>query len=194
MKWTYDDGGRSAYFKADNVGDCVCRAIAIATEQDYKKVYDDLAALHKKRYGTKTARNGANRDDIRKLMLDYGWEWHPTMRFGKGCEVHMREDELPSGRLVLSLSRHLTAVVDGVCHDTYDPSRDGTRCVYGYWRKNDRKKLDERIKRIREARQTFTDKVGSACDDLKHGLITPTEFAEIVNWEHMTWKAANNER
>ena len=23
---------------------------------------------------------------------------------------------------------------DGVVHDTYDPSRDGTRCVYGYWR------------------------------------------------------------
>lgn len=20
-------------------------------------------------------------------------------------------------------------------HDTYDPSRDGTRCVYGYWRR-----------------------------------------------------------
>lgn len=26
------------------------------------------------------------------------------------------------------------AVVDGVVRDTHDPSRDGTRCVYGYWR------------------------------------------------------------
>lgn len=22
---------------------------------------------------------------------------------------------------------------DGVIRDTHDPSRDGTRCVYGYW-------------------------------------------------------------
>jgi len=24
-------------------------------------------------------------------------------------------------------------VIDGVLHDTHDCSRDGTRCVYGYW-------------------------------------------------------------
>ena len=33
----------------------------------------------------------------------------------------------------MRLSRHITAVVDGVIHDTHDPSRKGTRCVYGYW-------------------------------------------------------------
>ena len=33
----------------------------------------------------------------------------------------------------MSVSKHITAVVDGVIHDTFDPSRDGTRCVYGYW-------------------------------------------------------------
>ena len=37
------------------------------------------------------------------------------------------------GRLVVSLSRHWTAVIDGVIFDTHDPSRRGTRCVYGYW-------------------------------------------------------------
>jgi len=36
-------------------------------------------------------------------------------------------------RLILSLSKHLAAMVDGVVHDTHDPSRGGTRCVYGYW-------------------------------------------------------------
>jgi len=24
-------------------------------------------------------------------------------------------------------------VLDGVIHDTHDPSRGGRRCVYGYW-------------------------------------------------------------
>lgn len=32
------------------------------------------------------------------------------------------------------LSRHACAVMDGVIHDTYEDARDGTRCVYGYWK------------------------------------------------------------
>ena len=47
------------------------------------------------------------------------------MKVGQGCKVHLREDELPSGRIIVSVSKHLTAVIDGGCHDTYDPSRDG---------------------------------------------------------------------
>ena len=31
------------------------------------------------------------------------------------------------------LSGHLAAVIDGVVHDIHDCSRDGTRCVYGYF-------------------------------------------------------------
>jgi hypothetical protein len=37
------------------------------------------------------------------------------------------------GKLVVSLSRHYAAVIDGVIRDTHDCSRDGNRCVYGYW-------------------------------------------------------------
>ena len=43
------------------------------------------------------------------------------------------EEELPSGTLIVSCSRHITVVINGVLHDTYDCSRNGTRCVYGYW-------------------------------------------------------------
>jgi hypothetical protein len=56
------------------------------------------------------------------------------MQIGSGCKVHLRADELPNGRLVVHTSRHSTAVIDGVIHDTYDPSRGGNRCVYGYWK------------------------------------------------------------
>jgi hypothetical protein len=55
------------------------------------------------------------------------------MSIGQGCTVHLKADELPSGRLILSVSRHYVAMIDGVVHDTHDPSRGGTRCVYGYW-------------------------------------------------------------
>jgi hypothetical protein len=66
-------------------------------------------------------------------MKQLGWVWTPTMQIGSGCTVHLRPSELPSGRLVVSVSKHLTAMIDGVIHDTHDCSRRGKRCVYGYW-------------------------------------------------------------
>lgn len=127
MEHVYDDGGRSAYFRG-TCGDCAVRAIAIATECDYREVYDTLAAI----CGT-SPRNGVGREAIHAYMQRIGWHWHPTMRVGSGCMVHMRASELPSGRIVCRLSKHVAAVVDGVLHDTYDCTRGGTRCVYGYW-------------------------------------------------------------
>jgi len=140
MDWVYDDGGRSKYFNG-TAGDCVCRAVAIATGKDYMEVYGDINALAKRertgkrKRGVSSARNGVYKATIRKLMESYGWRWHPTMLVGQGCKVHLRDGELPSGRIVVNLSKHVTCVIDGVIHDTYDPSREGTRCVYGYWQK-----------------------------------------------------------
>jgi hypothetical protein len=39
------------------------------------------------------------------------------------------------GRLVVAVSKHYTAVIDGVIHDTHNPQREGKRCVYGYFSK-----------------------------------------------------------
>ena len=140
MIWRYNDGGRAtAGFKGE-AGDCACRAIAIATGKPYWEAYhliDEFGSLErssKKRKGIKSsARTGAYRPTMRKIMASLGWAWTPTMKIGSGCKVHLRTGELPSGRLVVSLSRHYAAVLDGEVHDTYDPTRNGTRCVYGYW-------------------------------------------------------------
>ena len=67
------------------------------------------------------------------ILGSIGWAWRPTMKFGEGCRVHLRADELPEGRLICNLSKHYAAVIDGVLHDTHKDDRDGTRCVYGYW-------------------------------------------------------------
>jgi len=128
-----NDGGRAdAGFRGD-AGDCVTRAIAIAAELPYRDVYDALAAHEANAGRARSARNGISRKIIRAFMEEMGWDWTPTMQIGSGCQVHLRADELPTGRLVVSVSKHLCAVIDGVVHDTYDPSRAGTRCVYGYW-------------------------------------------------------------
>lgn len=141
MEWVFDDGGRAEADFKGTTGDCVCRAIAIATQKPYKEVYDLIneygkqERTGKRKRGKSSARNGVYKNTIKKVMEHYGWVWHPTMQIGQGCTVHLREDELPSGRLVVSVSRHEVAVIDGVIHDIYDPSREGDRCVYGYYTK-----------------------------------------------------------
>jgi hypothetical protein len=142
MQYVYHDGGRAAAGYRGKAGDCVCRAIAIASGRPYAEIYDRLAAETgaQRRSGRTTkrsasARNGVNtrRKWFRDYMASLGFTWTPTMQIGQGCRVHLRADELPSGRLVVAVSNHYVAVIDGVIHDTHDPTRGGTRCVYGYY-------------------------------------------------------------
>jgi hypothetical protein len=136
-----DDGGRAAAGFKGKTGDCVVRAVAIATEQPYGEVYAALAEGCRTQIKTKrsrvqaSARNGVNvkRKWFQDYMFGLGWEFTPTMGIGTGCRVHLLKSELPDGRIIVSLSNHYAAVIDGVAHDTYDSTRRGTRCVYGYW-------------------------------------------------------------
>jgi hypothetical protein len=141
MKFVYSDGGRSAAGFKGSAGDCVCRAISIATGRSYAEVYGELnAEARRERRGKRkgrgaksSARNGVHKATTARYLAALGWKWTPTMGIGTGCRVHLRADELPGGRLIVSLSRHLAAVVDGAIYDTEDPTRGGSRCVYGYW-------------------------------------------------------------
>jgi hypothetical protein len=151
MEWIYDDGGRSEAGYKGTAGDCVCRAIAIVAERPYKEVYDTINeyAQHertgKRKRGVSSARNGVYKETIRKVAAHFGLKWIPTMKIGQGCKVHLTAEELPTGRLVVSISGHEVAVIDGVIHDTYNSSikqyydTDGNlitndkRCVYGYF-------------------------------------------------------------
>lgn len=135
MPFNYNDGGRSNYYKAENVGDCVTRAIAIAAQKDYKEVYDLVNAEEKKARKYKgSARNGAFKHNFAKVIEKLGGKWVSCMSIGSGCKVHLKSGDLPAnGRIVCRLSKHLVAVIDGVLNDTYDCSREGKRCVYGYW-------------------------------------------------------------
>ena len=171
MQFVFDDGGRSAAGFKGSTGDCVTRTIAIASGRPYAEVYAALAkGTGTQRAGKRgkraaTAREGINttRKWFKDYMLSLGFVWTPTMLIGSGCKVHLEKGELPNGRLVVHVSRHCTAVIDNVIHDTYNPQRDksysfepdygqalkpnqgrnengiwteiGGRCVYGYWMK-----------------------------------------------------------
>lgn len=158
MRFVYNDGGRQAAGYKGHAGDCVARAIAIISEHPYVEVYATLAegmGAERKSRGA-SARNGIH--TTRKWFKDYmrslGFVWTPTMGIGTGCRVHLTDGELPLGRLIVAVSKHYTAVIDGVIHDTHNPQREGGevttwykpgttevdrvtvsggRCVYGYW-------------------------------------------------------------
>jgi len=149
--WKYNDGGRLASGLEGKAGDCVARAVAIASGRPYWEVYDRLAKgnetqritkrSHKRKAGKRTADMGINtgRKWFKDYMAELGFIWIPTMGIGTGCRVHLLPSELPPGRLVVSVSKHMCAVIDGCVHDTYDPSRFGRRCVYGYYRLDSRR-------------------------------------------------------
>lgn len=136
LRFVKDDGGRAAAGFRGQADDCVTRSIAIATGVPYGDVYEDLndrtrrLRLAGHRVG---ARAGVPRNVYQNYLFDLGWNWHPTMKIGSGCQVHLRDGELRGGRIIARCSGHLVAVIDGVMHDLSDPSRDGTRCVYGWF-------------------------------------------------------------
>lgn len=139
MELNYNDGGRKAAGYKGAAGDCGVRAIAIATGMPYQEAYELVDLYGKKERKSKgrsqktTARTGVYTATFRRIMADLGWKWTPTMFVGSGCKVHMKADELPSGTLILNVSKHFCAVIDGVVNDTHMDDRNGTRCVYGYW-------------------------------------------------------------
>jgi hypothetical protein len=146
LKLKVNDGGRQAAGFKGKAGDCVVRSVAIATGISYQKVYQDLYDANKKfriKSRSKLAkslikkndspRTGTHRAVLKKYLKQLGWKWTPTMFIGQGCKVHLKKEELPNDTLIVSCSKHITVVINGVLNDTYDCSRNGTRCVYGYW-------------------------------------------------------------
>lgn len=145
--WVEDDGGRGRAGFGGAAGDCVARAIAIATQKDYREVHDALIvrsvesakhdnSAHGKRIRRRggvtafDADHGCSKTAYGPYLESLGWRHVST----EDQKLRLRADELPPGRLVVEISRHLVAVIDGVIHDTFDSGRAGRVRVKGYWR------------------------------------------------------------
>lgn len=145
-KWVVDDGGREAEglppVLEDSRGDCVVRAIAIATGLGYRNVKDLVNGIGRAspawydspyRRGTQLHREADDGVSIevcrRVLENELRWTRHypdwPSRRF-----VLRR---FPMGRVVVSCRRHLAAVVDGRLHDTWDSTKGQRALILSYW-------------------------------------------------------------
>lgn len=122
-----DDGGRAKYYKG-RAGDCVCRAIAIVTEIDYKEVYDMI----REETGQNPGRGiNMRQDRFRRLMHRLGFQQ------GVISGAHFCKGELPEDKKIICIdNHHAIAVVNGEVRDSFDSRYDKwkrLRTVTGLW-------------------------------------------------------------
>jgi hypothetical protein len=131
MEWVYDEGGGGNRSPSN----CVSRSIAIAAQLDYDAVYERVvecvsdfhyedgasyAELHGMLDGPSEV--GVPTEAIEDYLTELGFTWH---RCGLG------DDPLPTtGRLIIEMPGHYTAMINDVIHDTWDCRGDP---VAGYW-------------------------------------------------------------
>lgn len=148
MAYVFDDGGRAEAGFKGKTGDCVARAIAIATGLPYREVYDRLASenagqrvtkhTRKSLAGVKTARKGiyTGRKWFKDYMAELGFRWVGLAKIGEPSRITVDHFSKHYGQTyILSLRRHSAAMVDGNLRDSWDSGYGGTATVFGFWEK-----------------------------------------------------------
>lgn len=129
MELIWDDGGRADSGYVGLAGDCVTRAIAIATGTSYRDIYRALGAV-----AEMTPRDGVFDSVSAKYLAELGWVYH------RGSGKNLASEILPKGAVIVHLtapkygrSGHLCSVIDHVLYDTWNPCNDHILVVTGYW-------------------------------------------------------------
>ena len=111
----YHDGGRSKYFrmkyKKDQVGDCVIRALAIATKEDYKSVRNELWDTSRE--------NGYmpnSKENYEQFLAKRGWKWLKKIK-GYNLGAYPVPQNITA---IVSLAGHLCCLDQGVVYDLWD--------------------------------------------------------------------------
>ena len=123
-EFVYYDGGRIAAGYKNSAGDCVCRAVAIASGRSYAEVRDRL------RRGT-----GRVRHSKRRASPDNGIpvlkRWFILLMEEFGFKFVAKGEIPDEGRVIVITRTHAFAVIDGIARDTH------MRCLadrrFGYW-------------------------------------------------------------
>lgn len=126
----WHDGGRAGAGFVGYTGDCVVRAAAIATGEEYRQVYDwfSQAAEHSPREGlaTKLLDQFLSERGFRQVILP-SRESPENLNFLGGIIVLRLA---PSG---YKRTGHVCTVVDGTIYDTWNALCDGRFLVDQYW-------------------------------------------------------------
>ena len=112
------------YYNANTHGnhieDCVIRCLAILTNRPWREIYNELSDL--------AGDMGLMFDDVEFVenYLDdrYDRECHYSKKVGEFAR------EYPRGRYAVTMNGHITAIINGVIYDTFDPSDRIMRCAW----------------------------------------------------------------
>lgn len=130
--WQFDDGGREGAGRVGKTGDCVCRAVAIASGRPYAEIHNRLRILtgHVRHGRRPSPENGiiTSQHKFKVLMEELGFGWVDFRHHQLRATVL----SLPvQGKCVAIIPRHAYAYIDGVVRDLA-PTNIGTP-VHGYW-------------------------------------------------------------
>lgn len=115
--------------KGLSVGDCVKRAIALASDTDYMETQRALnrykKVSHSVEFNERKNIYGYLENVLHAKRMSFPAETgKPRMNGERFAKMY------PTGRYVLNMAGHITACVDGIIYDTWDCSE---KCVYNAW-------------------------------------------------------------
>ena len=117
LGFVLDDGGRKAAGYKGNARDCVARALAIMTGEDYRAIYKELAAAQKEVTGKRSARNGISKKAYPKVFGKHGLR---KVRLGRGVRPTYAQAHAEYGDCIVSTTKHVCALVNGKLRDAFD--------------------------------------------------------------------------
>lgn len=105
---------------ARHIDDCVLRSISLVTNRSWEDVYNELVDLS---------------GDIGYMFNNVGFvEEYLDSRYPRECHfsktVSEFAQEYPFGKYLVTMDGHITAIIDGVIYDTFDPSERIMRCAW----------------------------------------------------------------
>jgi len=132
MKFQYTDGGRSLAGYSGKTGDCVVRALTLATGSSYMNMYQFVNATSKAFESHRRVKSnnvhGVYESSVRGIMRVMKFKW-TAKRVGAMLKVPTK------GSYIVSIQGHVCAVVNGIILDTHNSlTPDNLRYSYGYWK------------------------------------------------------------
>jgi len=142
---------RNPHPKKESSRDCGIRAITLAFDQDYEKVFQiasrckrinrpdtgywSVSAQDYIYRSTPDASKGLNKesamDTLDELGLDCVYKTTAYKEYGRDVHLYFHADNLPQ-RCIAHVNRHWVAVRDGAIWDTWDSRGKRKKKLYGY--------------------------------------------------------------
>ena len=113
-----------SYYNANpynrHIDDCVIRALSILTNRSWDNVYDELSDI--------ASNYGYTFDNV-EFVEDYlDNRYERECHYSKTLKEFVREH--PFGKYAVTMDGHITAIIDGIVYDTFNPLNRVIRCAW----------------------------------------------------------------